>query len=230
MKCWYDGSLELRKGEVVKITNGHKEPYQGYELRVNVLEVVTTGRRYTSWFSIKAIPEPITGRVISSEVRGEMSNSVTTYFEIEEGNYENYVFVKPGEAKKGRAALKEILAHRTYEYVKICDPYLSVDTIKLLSNVGKSKSILILTQNITKIDAVKKQASRLPNNVIIRKGFNLHDRFILTTCEGWSIGHSLKDFGTRTSQLTKLESSLEAETDFDEKWNQSKTETVFEKC
>lgn len=229
MKCWYDGSLDLRKGEVVKITNAHKEPYEDYELRVNVLEVITTGRRCRSWFPIKAI-EPIIGRVISSEIRGESSSDATTCFEIEEGNYENYVFVKPGEVKKGRAALKEILTLRTYDYIKICDPYISVDTIKLLSNVGKSKTILILTQKITDIDALKKQAKRLPNKMTIKKSLGLHDRFILTTCEGWSIGHSLKDFGTKTSQLSKMDSSLDAENNFDENWNQPKTETVFEKC
>jgi hypothetical protein len=46
--------------------------------------------------------------------------------------------------------------------------------------------------------------------------------------EGWIVGHSLKDFGTKTSQLTKMASSLEAETAFDENWNQS-GKTVFEK-
>ena len=90
-----------------------------------------------------------------------------------------------------------------------------------------SISILILTQSITNPDAVKKEANRLPNKLIIKKRADLHDRYILTQSEGWHIGHTLKDFGTKTSQATKLESSLEAETDFDEKWNQS--ETVFEK-
>ena len=45
----------------------------------------------------------------------------------------------------------------------------------------------------------------------IKKSLGLNDRFILTTCEGWIIGHSLKDFGTKTSQLSKMHSSVEAE-------------------
>ena len=45
--------------------------------------------------------------------------------------------------------------------------------------------------------------------------------------EGWTVGHSLKDFGTKPSLLTKLASSLEAERAFDENWIQ--TEIVFEK-
>ncbi|HEY7226765.1 MAG TPA: hypothetical protein VH481_01410 [Nitrososphaeraceae archaeon] len=59
-------------------------------------------------------------------------------------------------------------------------------------------------------------------------GVERNNRFILTMGEGWIVGHSLKDFGTKTSQLTKMASSLEAETAFDENWNQS-GKTVFEK-
>lgn len=102
MRCYFDGSLDLRKGEVVKITNAHKEPYGDYELRVHILEVTRTGRVCRSWFSIKALPEPIEGRVVSSEVRGDLSTDPTTCFEIEEGVYDNYVFVKAGEVKKAQ--------------------------------------------------------------------------------------------------------------------------------
>jgi hypothetical protein len=227
MKCWYDGLIQLRKGEIVKITKGYETEYEGYELRVTVFDVLTTGAHYSSMFDGKVMPEPIIGRVIRSDVRGMMAGSATTYFEIEEGNFEDRAFVKAGEVKKGQAALTEIFTRRIDEYVKIWDPYISVDTIRLISNVGNSITILILAQTITDIDAVKKEANRLPNKLILKKGFKLHDRFILTMGEGWIVGHSLKDFGTKTSQLTKLAASLEAETAFDENWNQS--ETVFEK-
>jgi hypothetical protein len=89
MKCWYDGLLQLSKGELVKIIAGHIEPWQGYDLRVTVLDVVTTGRHYSSWFSSKVLPKPIMGRVIASEVTDDTVGNTTTYFEIEEGNYED---------------------------------------------------------------------------------------------------------------------------------------------
>jgi len=71
MKCWYDGLLEVRKGEVVKITKGRIEPWQGHDLRVHVLDVVTTGKHYMSWFSCPTLTKPIIVRVVWSEVRGE---------------------------------------------------------------------------------------------------------------------------------------------------------------
>ncbi|HEX7178752.1 MAG TPA: hypothetical protein VF220_03430 [Nitrososphaeraceae archaeon] len=46
--------------------------------------------------------------------------------------------------------------------------------------------------------------------------------------EGWSVGHSLKDFGKKNSMLAKLPKSEEVEMAFDENWNQSE-ETIFEK-
>jgi hypothetical protein len=227
MKCWYDGLIQLRKGEIVRITRGYDTEYEGYELRVTVFDVLTNGEHHTSMFDGKVIPDPIIGRVIRSDVRGVTSGAGTTFFEIEEGYFEDYVFVKAGDVKKGQDALREIFIRRIDEYVKIWDPYISVDTISLISNVGNSTTILILTQNVTDIDEVKKEANKLPNRLIIRKGSRLHDRFILTKGEGWIIGHSLKDFGTKTSQITKLAVSREAESAFDENWNQS--ETVFEK-
>jgi hypothetical protein len=52
------------------------------------------------------------------------------FFEIEEGNFEDYVFVEAGEITKGQDALKEIFIHCIDEYVKIWDPYISPDTIR----------------------------------------------------------------------------------------------------
>jgi hypothetical protein len=230
MKCWYDGLSQLRKGNRLKITKGYDEyPYGGYEaysLRVTLFEDLSTGIQYGSIYDGKLLPKPIIGRVVGSQLQPSMGGTGTTFIEIEEGNIgEDYVFVKAGELRKGQDALKEIFTSRIDEFVKICDPYINEDTIKLVSNVADSITIDILTQKIKKIDidAVKKEAGRLPNKIIIKEGMNLHDRFILTKGEGWIVGHSLKDFGTKISSLTKLATSVEWEDAFDENWIQSKT-------
>lgn len=59
---------------------------------------------------------------------------------------------------------------------------------------------------------------KLTNKISIRKGTGLHDRFILTGGEGWSVGHSLKDFGSKNSYLAKMASSVDAESAFDDNW------------
>jgi hypothetical protein len=39
--------------------------------------------------------------------------------------------------------------------------------------------------------------------------------------EGWTIGHSLKDFGKKYAQIYKMPSSTEAKSAFDSIWIQS---------
>ena len=227
MKCWYDGILHLRKGDLLEISKGYEEEYGGFMLRVNALTMLSTMAQHNSSFDTNKLPGPITGRVIRSIVKHETK---TTFFEIEEGNFPDHVFTKAGEHKKGQDALKEIFTSRIDEYVKIWDPYISADSIKLVSNVGNSITIDILTQSKDEIDEVKEEANKLSNRIIIKKGlkFHDHDRFILTKGEGWSVGHSLKDFGKKNSLLAKLPISSEIEMAFDDNWNESE-EIIFEK-
>ena len=70
------------------------------------------------------LAEPIIGKVISSTRK---SNSSTS-FVIEEGSYQDHVFVRAGEKQKGEDALIDILKNQLDAYVKICDSYVSPDT------------------------------------------------------------------------------------------------------
>lgn len=108
MKCWYDGILHLRKGDLVEISKAYEEVYNGYDLRVNEFTVLSTMAQHNSSFDTNKLSGPITGRVIRSIVKHETKN---TFFEIEEGYFEDNVFVKAGELKKGQDALKDIFAH-----------------------------------------------------------------------------------------------------------------------
>lgn len=58
-----------------------------------------------------------------------------TFFEFVPGKYQDHIFVKAGEKQKGQDALIDILKNQLHTYVKICDPYISRDTIKLVSNI-----------------------------------------------------------------------------------------------
>jgi hypothetical protein len=196
---------------------------QGSPLRVSTIENQTTGKVHRSYIEgiIAADPpitfaNPIIGRVISSDVR-----EYNTDFVIEPGTIEDHVFVKPGDKQKGQDAILDIFKNRLDIYVKICDPYISPDTIKLTSMIPSHIDILILTDKITDEAQVKADSLLLRNKVLIKRGSALHDRFILTKGEGWYIGHSLKDFGTKYSQLSKMVSSVDAENAFDESWNLS---------
>jgi hypothetical protein len=76
-----------------------------------------------------------------------------------------------------------------------------------------------LTDKVSDPAQIKKEISNLNNKVIVKQG--LHDRYILTRGEGWSVGHSLKGFGTKNSQLMKMIDAADAESAFDDNWIQS---------
>ncbi len=218
-KCTFNGSLALRRGDIVRITR----TITGTEpIVVTVVENQTTGGRQVSHDEgvlMTRLPmnlePPVSGRVISTSIGG---NGVTS-FEIEEGEYIDNVFVRPGEKQKGRDAIIQILRREPGGYVKIMDPYISGETIELLSNDPPGTQVLILTERVSDPSGLTMEAHNRGLRMIVRSSQALHDRFILTKGEGWHIGHSLKDFGSKVSYLSKMTASLEAESDFDDRWS-----------
>ena len=91
----------------------------------------------------------------------------------------------------------------------------------MLRNAPSSVDILILTDKVSDSAQIKREISNSHNKIIIKQGQGLHDRFILTRGEGWFVAHSLKDFGSKNSQLMKMMDVVDAESAFDDNWNQS---------
>lgn len=170
MECWFNGSIDLRKGDIIKIVRAFHDERP---LRVTIIENITTGAQRRSIDegvlmskSPVTLSEPIVGKVKSSTIGG---NNVTS-FVIEEGSYQDHVFVRAGERQKGESALIGILQNQLDTYVKICDPYVSVDTIKLLAKVKGDIDILLLTDNIKELYQVKQEIATLSNKLMMRKG------------------------------------------------------------
>lgn len=187
LECWFNRAIEIRKGDIVKIVRAFKDETP---LRVTALENITnpqvlesTEEGVAMTKSPVTLAEPIIGKVISSTRKG---NNITS-FVIEEGSYQDHVFLRAGEKQKGENALTDILKNQLDTYVKICDPYISPDTIKLLTNVRSGVDILLLTDNIKDTNTVKQEATRRVNKISLRKSTGLHDRFILTRGEEWSV-------------------------------------------
>jgi len=223
MECWFNDNLELNKGDIIKILRAFPNDVP---LRVTEIENATRGWQRLSrdegiimTRSSIAYQDPVIGKVISSKIR---VNKITEFM-IEEGAYENHVFVKAGQILRGQDALINIFKNQLDTYLKVWDPYISPETIKLLSNAPIHIEIQILTEKIYDLPPIKQEISRLKNKVTIKKFGSSHDRFIFTKGEGWTIGHSLKDFGKKYSQLTKLTEPAYAESSFDTSWIQSVT-------
>lgn len=222
MDCHFYDPIDLRKGKLVKLTQvvPNSNP-----LIVSVIEIITTGTILKSRMEGALImadsprypPAEIIGKVQSSLIK---SNGTDITFIL--GSIQDHVFIRTGKIKNRRDAIVEILSNQLQTYVKIWDPCISEESIKLLSHVKKSVDILILTQKIAKLPQIKSEVSKLGNKVIIRRCAGLHDRFVVTKGEGWSVGNPLKDFGTKPNLLSKLIAPMEVESAFDETWNLSR--------
>jgi hypothetical protein len=89
----------------------------------------------------------------------------------------------------------------------IVDSYISPDTLKFLSKtLGKLKKTRILTYNISEfkkfqedLDAFKTQGKM---EIELRKAKIIHDRFIISDKQAWSIGSSIKDLGNKDSIIS----------------------------
>lgn len=221
LDCYFYDAIDLRKGEIVKLKQvvPNSNP-----LIVSVIENITTGTIRKS--RIEGVIMADSPRYPPTEIIGKVHSSVTksngTDFTLILGSIQDHVFIRAGEIKNGRDAIVEILSNQLQTYVKIWDPYISEESIKLLSHVKKSIDILILTQKIANLPQIKSQVSKLGNKVIIRRYAGLRDRFVVTKGEGWSVGNSLKDFGTKANLMSKLIAPTEVESAFDETWNLSK--------
>jgi hypothetical protein len=178
LKCRFNDKLELSKGERIIIKRAVPDTNP---LTVTLVENISRAKVHKSKtdgvysaFPPVTLADPIIGRVVSSDI-----HQYYTDFEIEEENIEDHVFVKFGEKNKGQEAIIEILTNRLDTY--IWDPYISPDDIFLISNVPPDIDILILTENIRSIEEIRRQIPMLENKILIKKGANFHDRFILTS-------------------------------------------------
>lgn len=218
----FDGSIQLHAGQIVRTFS--VIPGGSYPTRVTRMENFTASVQNTSFFEgvYMANPpvrlrEPIIGRVVESSIGG---NNVTT-FTIEEGRFEDYVFIRAGQRKRARDVIVDIFKNQLDLYVKICDNYVNAETIELLLHAPPDITILIISDNLKEKDrqAIQTEASKLKNKVLIRTNTDVqHDRVIITRGKGWSVGHSLKDLGSKNSHVQIMQSVTDAEQAFDDDW------------
>jgi len=137
------------------------------------------------------------------------------------------VIIPPGEPFTSSLKLKEIF-RSVQGYAKIIDPYVDERTLEFLISIPKGLQIKVLTEHTggeEKERQFKRACQRFkterPKFEIRKcKPKLIHDRFLLTQTQGWSIGSSLKDIGKKLSMIKEIstQSKNETEKKFDEMW------------
>jgi len=223
LKVDFDLLIPLRRGEVIQITEGWSKV--GDTIRANVIQNISSNQIFRVSRGLmtdppKQILPPVTGRVDSIEI----CNGNHTTVKIEEGKLtEDFIFVKSGEIKKGELALIEIFSSEINEYLKVEDPYLDANSLKLFEKLPEGIKVSILTEKITYPDSIKSVVDKLKNKHIyvkikkVPEGL-LHDRYLFTKGKAWKIGTSLNSLGKSDTSISRIYEKAEPESIFDERY------------
>jgi hypothetical protein len=138
--------------------------------------------------------------------------------------------VESGKVYSGKKLFQELVISNIGPTAKICDPYCGTRTLDLVHGIKQKCKISLLTQIIEQKETFKrelndfcKEFKDLEIEVRIFNGKTLHDRYIISGDNCWSIGSSLKDLGNKDTTITKLEEEVRyaIEEMFDNRWREA---------
>ncbi len=139
--------------------------------------------------------------------------------------------IESGKVYSGKKLFQEIVMSKIGSSAKICDPYCGTRILDLISGIKQKCKISLLTQVIEQKETFRRELQdftrefqNLEIEVRIFDGKTLHDRYIISDGNCWSVGSSLKDFGNKDTTITKLEDEVRyaIEEIFDKRWQEAK--------
>ncbi|MGD1017721.1 MAG: hypothetical protein ABSA12_00230 [Verrucomicrobiia bacterium] len=135
------------------------------------------------------------------------------------------ILVRAGEHFKANRILREIFSLAKAELC-ILDPYIGAKVFDLIQDAETGASVRIITSDQTKSAAIiaygafKAEYGKVEMRL---HGFQqIHDRFVLwDKSHGFHVGHSMKDLGTKDTQLNRIANPAAQLKLFEERWRES---------
>jgi hypothetical protein len=138
------------------------------------------------------------------------------------------VLIRAGETFKANRVLREIVLQVQKELCVI-DPYIGSMFFDLIEDVGSMIPVRIITSDkvqkavVTAYLAFKNQYCCTEMK---KTGYEIHDRYILWDgAHGFHLGHSIKDLGTKDTQLNLLKNASEQWKLFEQRWKEASSIT-----
>ena len=224
-EVWFDGDLDARKGDIVRVIRGFPD---GNGWRATVIQNLTAGYDQRSrvagtlmTVSPVDLEPPLVGRVEKLQRRDG-----NTYATLSTGVYEApNLFFPAGDFQAGQEALRRILRTDVRGYLKVADPYVSPATLSLLESVPVGTEIRLLCSRPDDVTGMKKKAGELNGKgyvieIRLGKKAEMHGRYLISDGAAWMIDHSLKDFGTKDCAAARLAPPVHnLEAMFDRRWS-----------
>jgi hypothetical protein len=137
------------------------------------------------------------------------------------------VLIRAGETFKANRVVREIIGMAKTELC-ILDPYIGSNVFDIIEDVNTQASIRIITSEkisnaaMTSCKAYRNQFPHIEMKILdYSKG--IHDRFIIWDhAHGFHIGHSIKDLGTKDTQLNHINDPYAQQKMFEERWIEAK--------
>jgi hypothetical protein len=143
--------------------------------------------------------------------------------------------IESGMTYSGKKLFKEIVSPKVDEVIKICDPYCGIRLLDILgdvlSEIKTNCKIYLLTRAIERkeqfkreLEDFKKEFPNIEIEVRILEDGKLHDRYIITGTDYWSVGTSIKDIGRKDALITKLPDEVKhaLKEIFNKRWESAK--------
>jgi hypothetical protein len=234
-----------REDEIYRLAQGLKSDLRITEYNANIIlggigrdtrqiiETLPTGRRKSDLKIskqrnfLKELAEAYSRKSFNARLNAieTLLNKLIVELTSLEINWKPRTKVIPrGRPLLGMSEIEQIVSCNVKGFLKVCDPYISYETLVLLEPTSKDIPIIILTVKIHEQEKTKKYLDRMK-----QQGHNIkimqiqggtkaapHDRFILTQNRGWQIGTSLKDIGKRESTIVEIDNLPEVSTMIDE--------------
>ena len=152
-----------------------------------------------------------------------------TYFTLATGVFlEQNRFFPAGQLQAGQDAIRRLLRTEARRYLKVVDPYTNADTLDLLTSVPEGTAAMVLCEMkrnpeslrkslLEKVEALRQTGMKM--EVRVDRTGELHDRYIVTDGAAWMLGHSLKDFGSKDTSVSRLSDVGPLEEAFNRRWD-----------
>jgi hypothetical protein len=123
--------------------------------------------------------------------------------------------ITAGAVFSGRRLLEEMLFSKLKDDVRVCDPYIDVNTVDLFRAVSNPVNVRMLTSEIasprqmsTELKNLMKEYRHIQVSVAIHRNRSLHDRYLIFNEGAVSFGGSLKHIGRKDTIVSWLPNDI----------------------
>jgi hypothetical protein len=153
--------------------------------------------------------------------KGVCYSEIALFFHGARVANQTQLVLRSGQLFDANVAVRQLFESAT-KSIEIADPYIGLRLLRLLAAKQPSAMIRILSSDIRPADrqAVEDFRKQYGQIELRRQKDGMHDRFVIIDgIAAYTVGHSLKDLGSKDTVITRTVNSHQIIELFSERWN-----------